>query len=133
MFTTPCLIRKNTKELRDWLTLIGYQYGGQDANSGAKGIYCNKGEFFEVYKYTKPSRDFKIIDCGENMDMFKAIAALRDDSPFMQYFIYEKRTLLNKVGKWIICYHKGSNLFGKYIKNGTLRKATVEELIEHFK
>lgn len=131
MFIQPCFIRKNTKELRDWLDLIGYRYGGIDVGYEQEGIYCNHGEIFEVNK--RPAREIKIIDCGENEKLFQAIAALRNDSPFMQYFIYEKRTLLNKVGKWITCYHNGSTLFSEQIKEGILRKATVEELIEHFK
>ena len=131
MFTQRCFIEKDTNELRSWLTLIGYQYGGTDNSSRPEYIYCNQGVFFEVSKI--PARDFKIINCGDNEKLFQAIAALRNDSPFMQYFIYEKRTFVNSVGKWITCYHTENDSSDGQIRKGILRKATIEELIERFK
>lgn len=128
MFTQRCFIRKNTKELRDWLTLIGYQYGGQDTERGLKGLYCNQGTFFEVYRHTPPTRDFKIIDCGENEDLFLAIAALRDDNDYMQYITCAE------VPEFTLCTSNTIDEHFNYeFPNELYRKATVEELIEHFK
>lgn len=63
------------------------------------------------------------IDCEENETLFLAIAALRDDSDYMQ--VYTNGT------KWIIC--DGSDFNRWYIENHNLHKATVTELINHFR
>lgn len=84
-FTTRCYIRKNTKELRDRLKEIGY-----------KICKCCK-DFDDEWLVTIPSEG-KVhgcryrkseetgIDCGENEELFLAIAALRDDSGAFQWF-----------------------------------------------
>lgn len=126
MFTQRCFIRKNTKELRDRLTLIGYRYGGIDEGYEQESIYCNHGELFEVDK--RPARDFKIIDCGENEDLFLAIAALRDDNDYMQYITCAE------VPEFTLCTSNTIDEHFNYeFPNELYRKATVEELIEHFK
>jgi len=144
MFTQRCFIRKNTKELRDRLTLIGYRYGGIDEGYEQESIYCNHGELFEVDK--RPARDFKIIDCGENEDLFLAIAALRDDSDIHQYFILDYNIScasenFKPKGTFILCnrntwfrdFNKDGNVDMFSSANIPAHKATLEELIEHFK
>ena len=74
----------------------------------------------------------KYVDCGTNEDLFLAIAALRDDSDVYQYFVNEK-------GVFVFCNQ--SEL--KHVINNSddwcdysvseFHKATVAELIEHFK
>ena len=133
MFTQPCFIRKSTGELRDWLTLIGYQYGGKDTDRGEKGIYCNQDEFFEVYRYTKPTRDFKIIDCGDDMDLFQSVAALRDDSDYMQWFVCEEDIIIIDDILHKKCDFVLHEKLERVIQSNLYHKATVSELIEHFK
>lgn len=62
------------------------------------------------------------IDCGTNEELFLAIAALRDDTDKYQWFI-------PPAGAWV--YNKGyESILEVSLK---WRKATVNELIEHFK
>lgn len=61
------------------------------------------------------------IDCGTNEDLFLALAALRDDTDKFQWFISPE-------GIW--AYNTNNDSISVSPK---WRKATVNELIEHFK
>lgn len=61
------------------------------------------------------------IDCGTNEELFLALAALRDDTDKFQWFISPE-------GIW--AYNKNNDSISVSPK---WRKATVYELIEHFK
>ncbi len=102
-FTTPCFIRKNTPELRKKLEELGYEilnsgnttldehnYDGKGSHKSieeGKAIITSYGNLYGVIynvdTVTKKGR----IDCGTNEELFLAIAALRDDSNYMQWFI----------------------------------------------
>ena len=133
MFTTPCFIKKNTPELRKKLEELGYTYNGRDTESwGASALYCFDGKYYEVYP-AKPSRYHLIVDCGTNEELFLALAALRDDSDYMQWFV-------NENGYFEMCFNdKVENyLCGYGVRkyrqiDETYHKATTKEIIEHFK
>lgn len=130
MFTTPCFIKKNTPELRKKLEELGYTYNGRDTESwGASALYCFDGKYYEVYP-AKPSRYHSIVDCGTNEDMFLAIAALRDDTDKNQWVIDEANECFGWENSWSICDKDDMNERVVYTH---YRKATVEEIIEHFK
>lgn len=127
MFTTPCFIRKNTPELREKLEELGYEYNGCDSTYGTpNNLYCSFNSYYELSGTSKPSRYERIIDCRTNEELFLALAALRDDSDYMQWFIDGE--------KWF--------KFGGIIQNGFIidiethllyHKATAKEIIEYFK
>ena len=132
MFTQNCCIKKNTKELRDKLKALGYKLN--HGKTWGKYLVCFKINGTEECRFVatpeydlKNMPDFKnAIDCGTNEDLFLAIAALRDDSDYMQWFVDESST--HKT--WYLCalVHKGDC----FMNCKSCRKATVEELIEHF-
>ena len=121
MFTQSCFIKKNTPELRKKLEELGYTYNGRDTESwGASALYCFDGKYYEVYP-AKPSRYHSIIDCGDNEELFLALAALRDDSDYMQWFTDGK------------LWEKSNSDLPSHYMQLEGHKATVEEIIEHFK
>ena len=79
-----------------------------------------------------------VIDCGENIDLFLALAALRKDSDIDQWFVSDPDT--NGDNKWFICENstieeyqencRRDGYFGSWVYN--CHKATVEEIIKHF-
>ena len=133
MFTQNCCIKKNTKELRDKLKALGYKLN--HGKTWGKYLVCFKINGTEECRFVatpeydlKNMPDFKnAIDCGTNEELFLAIAALRDDSDYMQWFVDESST--HKT--WYLCalVHKGDC----FMNCKSCRKATVKELIEHFK
>lgn len=144
-FTTPCFIRKNTQELRKKLEELGYEilnFGNTtldaynyDGNGSHKSIeegraiitsYGNLyGVIYDIDTVTKKGR----IDCGTNEELFLAIAALRDDTDKNQWF--------TDGDKWILCPEIKFSTYWVYndvdVNLDVIHKATVNELIEHFK
>ena len=124
MFTQSCFIRKDTQELRDKLKEIGLEPHPCIMPKACAFLFVNRG-FYSRNEIGYQEEIEKAIDCGENEELFLAIAALRDDNDFMQYFKAAEadRLLLCRV---------------KYIEDCTTfhelyRKLTPEELIKHFK
>lgn len=142
IFKQSCLIRKNTPELRDKLSYLGYKIAKLSETEGRKyGILCNRKVAlgipydcpdFNLDEYLKNNP--RIIDCGTNKELFLALAALRDDSDYMQYFVCGNSFVLCDREGWLDMYsvlHSGGKYSIEELDNA--HKATVEELIEHFK
>ena len=149
-FTTPCFIRKNTKELRKELEELGYEilnsgdttldahnYDGKGNHKSieeGKAIITSYGNLYgvvyDVDTVTKKGR----IDCGINEELFLAIASLRDDTNNNQLFTNDK-------GDWGIYWDgsdgglSGMDFYGmpNDFEIDNYHKATVNELIEYFK
>ena len=143
-FIQPCFIRKNTPELIKKLEELGYKPFGSvkyeldtgwglstDNRLGEFESFDNHG-LENIMKCEPP--DYEVsIDCGTNEELFLALAAMRDDKPDYQWFLWEEND-----GKYPI---KLDDAWRKYIPNEKwedwwwfeVRKATVEEIIEHFK
>jgi hypothetical protein len=127
MFTQSCFIRKSSPELREKLKDLGYHVYDLDMNKDSPAEWCTVIESDASYAgiwNKEPANKEKFLDCGENEELFLAIAALRDDNDFMQYF------KAAEVDWLLLCRVK-------YIEDCTTfhelyRKLTPEELIEHF-
>lgn len=71
------------------------------------------------------------INCGENEDLFLAIAALRNDTDYMQWFVSDGAVDgQNCQSEWWI--QSTQDKFVSQDSKITWRKATEEELIKHF-
>lgn len=131
-FTTLCFIRKSTKELTEKV----YKLGGRDGRSFWHCDYltlllAEKQQFTcldDEHGNTEMLIKKGFIDCETNEELFLAIAALRDDTDNNQWF--------TDGNDWFLCQYlkvgmhyqdKPEILFEKW------HKASVNELIEHFK
>ena len=123
MFTTPCFIRKNTGEITDYLEEIGYRLLFTARKHEGKFLFCSIKFCFGQDEYIP--NDY--IDCGTNEELFLAIAALRDDSNEHQWFIWDDDE--NEGDKWKL--YDGNSNWSWWIFE--VHKATIEELIKHFK
>jgi hypothetical protein len=126
-FTTPCLIYKNTLELQGKLKILGYVEHPtmMNVDISSQFLICNRGFFAGIPLGYKEEID-NAIDCETNENLFLAISALRDDTDKNQWFTdgYHWEICPNEVAyinAWINKYESSPH------------KATVEELIEHFK
>lgn len=124
MFIQPCFIRKNTPELRKKLEELGYKmnliYSPNEYNLYiGNGVYSS-ANFIDNY----------YLDCETNEELFLALAVLRDDTDKNQWVIDEANECFGWEDSWMICDKDDMNERAVYTH---YRKATVEEIIEHFK
>lgn len=133
-FTTSCFIRKNTPELRKKLERLGY-YLHPECIDDDRGNYLFVNREYYLNRPLGYSEELsRSVDCGTNESLFLAITALRDDTDNNQMFI-------NGKGDWGICRDgsdgglEGLDFYGipNDLNVDNYHKATVEELIEHFK
>lgn len=130
-FTTPCFIRKNTDNIRNRLKELGYYC---NPYLGWHNLFTCIFRIISVYSWydddinALKERDV-LVDCGTNEELFLAIAALRDDIDKFQWF--------TDGDKWILCPAIKFSTYWVYndidVNIDTVHKATVDELIEHFK
>lgn len=102
------------------------------------GTYCNG-----VWFCMDPLKKYGSVDCGTNEELFLAIAALRDDSNYMQWFITDSILSVSyddSIGNDHyftelkgIMFFWDENWDNATIISGRYHKATVDELIEYFK
>lgn len=127
-FNTPCFVRvedaEKRKELIAWLNRLGYKvydwYWGQYIRvircwTTPKGI--SKAVGYPCKQVRKTD-----IDCGSNIELFKALAAMNDENDREQWFTDGAR--------WYMCQSK--KVHPDYKALG-YRKATTEEIIERYK
>ena len=143
MFTASCFIRKNTPELINKLIDLGYVkalFDEEYTKSEAYGLIVDQGDIAPLEHPLQEDElmfTYNFIDCGENIGLFLALAALRDDSDYMQWFIYNSMDcIIEKLRTidWFICDENSIEDFACYDSSYlNCHKATVEEIIEHFK
>lgn len=141
MFTTKCFIRKNTPELRDKLEKLGYhicscckfkdniwlhnfisdEHDRYEIHGlGAWDVEDNQEELLNLFLIGNAEHPNPAIDCGDNEELFIAIASLRDDTDKYQWFTDGNITEMST-----------EDLPSKYMMLEG-HKCTVEELIKIF-
>ena len=143
MFTTSCFIKKNTPKLINKLIDLGYVkalFDEEYTKSESYGLIVDQGDIAPLEHPLQEDElmfTYNFIDCGENIGLFLALAALRDDSDYMQWFIYNSMDcIIEKLRTidWFICDENSIEDFACYDSSYlNCHKATVEEIIEHFK
>jgi hypothetical protein len=104
---------------------------------GAWDVEDNQEEVLNLFLIGNAEHPNPAIDCGENEELFLAIAALRDDTDKYQWFIYNSMDCtVEKLRNfyWFKCEEdKIEDMMYWDCAYLNCTKATVEELIEHFK
>ena len=140
MFTTKCFIRKNTPELRGKLKKMGYRVCRCAEETTAVYLMAGHGDIhavhyeeLDIFADEVKSGKCKLIDCGDNEQLFLALAAMRDDTDNDQLFT-------NGID-WAIKRKAARNLglpgfeylsFPRDVDT-PLHKATKEEILNFFK
>lgn len=148
MYINPCFIRKNTPELikklekiglvpmnSDDTTLDNHNYDGKGSHrkieDGRAIITYSSNHYGIVYDIDSVVKKNR-IDCKYNENLFLAIAALRDDSDKNQWFVDKTNSV------WWLCgcdtFKEEFNTFNDepYLNVEDFRKASIDELKNHF-
>lgn len=142
-FLFDCYINKNTEEIKNKLINLGYEQGvsfskEDDCIQSRTGyVYGNKMSepHFVTENYDDMIDGRDGFDCGTNEDLFFAIAALRKDTDKNQWFIIDTEVYNDLyVGDWFIATDRdGGHHVGTQIDPMYCHKATLDEIVEHFK
>lgn len=108
---------ENRREVIEFLESIGYNKWAFYFEYDGIQIFLD-GTFTDT---CLPVED-NYIDCGDNIELFKAIAAINDENDYMQWFVLSDND---------ICISKQQ--IHKNLRNKSLSKATPEQLQEYFK
>ena len=136
MFTASCFISKNTPELINKLIDLGYVkalFDEEYTKSEVYGLIVDQGDIAPLEHGMQEMElmfTYNFIDCGDNEELFLALAALRDDTDINQWIIDEANKCFGPDNSWMICDKDDMNDRVVYTH---YRKATVEEIIQHFK
>lgn len=130
-FTTPCFVRvenpEKRKELIEWLEGIGYRilFSARHSliESELRYISAPKQGYIMADSQLSCDEWSESIDCGENTELFKALAAMNDENDLEQWFVEE--------GRMFKCTSDKINGYSYHWM--TTRKATAEEIVEYFK
>ena len=112
---------------------------------GVWDIEDSQEEALNLYITENANHPNPAIDCDENEELFLALAALRDDTPINSYYWFNDnlfkcegleidRVLKNNTANYLLkCRHVDNSMIISCFKERNMIKATVEEIIEHFK
>lgn len=134
-------INKNTPELRETLTKMGYKDSWLNSNENRQsGLLCNKiaicgipydTDEFRVADYLSENRH--IINSEGNETVFLAIAAINDENDYMQWFICDDGHSMFKVDNPGMTMDEYVHNYMDCWDTTGARKATADEIITHFK
>lgn len=141
-FTTPCFVRvenpEKRKELIEWLCDIGRPHRKVVPLNVFPFIVAYDGwhdnvsiESLNIYQEKMPG----LIDCGANIELFQALAAMNDENDREQWYLYtEYPTNEGKNGVRKFVFNEPAR-FDSFVDvpSGYYRKATAEEIVEYFK
>lgn len=143
-FTTPCFVRvedtKKRTELLKWTFEIGYAGRYRIDVTYPIVVAGLEKDCVDVVSTNaiEGIAAYGLIDCGDNIELFKALAAMNDDNDREQWFINDTYANIGCV-MWHLCEDKKLKHYyvewedGETDIRSNFRKATVEEIIKHFK
>ena len=141
-FTTPCFVRvenpEKRKELIEWLEGIGYKFLMRGIESNVLYVDVTSGCLLCAFESPVTQSEMVskgYIDCGENTELFKALAAMNEWNDLKQWYAYtEYPTNEGKNGVRKFVFNEPAR-FDSFVDvpSGYYRKATAEEIVEYFK
>lgn len=145
-FTTPIIYRPaneaDRKEFIEWLEQIGYRVC-QSVKRGWGDSLVTRIDKVSCGVFTEACNELNSrYNCDSNLTLAKALSALRDDSDYMQWFITKANQgwvnleVQIPKGSFELCLtHDRYNGKNPRVCSSVVpaRKATKDELIQHFK
>ena len=118
---------EKSQEAREWLESIGYKIAPESLLNGDWIFTYNTGNYWIYPKRLDYYDDSSShLNCKDNIPLFKAITAMRDDGlEYMMWYIN------NHTGQWRKCDIR--MMEDENIDWGDWSEASFDELINHFK
>lgn len=162
-FLTPAFVRVNDpekrKELTEWLKGIGYYICSCCLFEGWNTLHCRGIDRLEIayevhgicdydeetrysidqFKAEEGAKEHPAVDCGENVELFKALAAMNNENDREQWFTNGEDWALSMYDDFDGCMTTAAECEAgnvgcyTYCEEYGFRKATAEEIVEYFK
>lgn len=119
-FENSCFLKAPKYELNDlinWLERVGYKI-----NFSSKDHYSIVTDNSIGFAYVGPYSHIGKINCGNNIELFKSIAAMNSRNDVEQWFIDKDGFMM-----------KGNRGYSEEDFKKLFRKATVEEIFKYYK
>ena len=130
-FTTPCFVRvedaAERKKLLEWCNDVIGRSGEKDCTYGDVVLCIKDTTYCCSYEEAEFVAGDTTIDCGTNVDLFRALAAMNDDNDREQWFVVD-----DGFEEEIVC-SKSEVDYDYILSCYDHRKATAEEIVEYFK
>ena len=137
-FIQPCYIELNNKDIISYLEDLGY-YNGWNQLLKCKGIITdidvNDKGFYNGVADDTDIKSNHYYNCGTNIELFKALTALRDNHDLNQWMIClfdhtdADNNIEYKKGQWRLSDRKKMK---KYKRQDAWIKASIDEIIAKF-
>lgn len=144
-FSTPCFVcvedANKRKELIEWIGRVGYKVYDWYWGECIRVIRCwttPKGISKAVGYPCKQVRKTD-IDCGTNIELFKALAAMNDENDREQWFTDGREWWFSDFNDFDGCMTTAAECEAgnvgsiTYCEEYGIRKATADEVIDYFK
>ena len=132
-FTTPCFVRvedvEKREELITWCASIGYTTNAWHLPPTVPYVFAQRDFAGRCGILALDSLPNDAVDCGDNIELFKALAAMNEENWWCQYVIDNYGNLgfgALLPGRMLV------QLEGEYFDTDNYRKATAQEIIEYF-
>lgn len=140
-FTTPCFVRvedpEERKKLIEWLNYVIGRTGDEYYTYGDVVLCIRDTTYCCSYEEAEFVSNDTTIDCGTNVDLFRALAAMNDENCLDQWFTDGENWGLCKDKYWAVQVAEwdvdGNDDMLEMAISPQCRKATAEEIISYFK
>lgn len=130
-FTTPCFVRvedpAERKKLIEWCNDVIGRTGDEDYTYGDVVLCIKDTTYCCCYEETEFVANDTTIDCGTDVELFRALAAMNDENDREQWFVVD-----DGVEEEMVC-SKSEVDYDYILSCYDHRKATAEEIVEYFK
>lgn len=130
-FTTPCFVRvedaAEREKLIEWCNDVIGRTGDEDYTYGDVVLCIKDTTYCCCYEEAEFMSYDATIDCGTNVDLFRALAAMNDENDREQWFVVD-----DGFEEEMVC-SKSEVDYDYILSCYDHHKATAEEIVEYFK
>lgn len=129
-FNVPCFVTvkdfKERNELVEWCRNIGYEFVQPPTEEELGDKVVCESSYVGVAHDAETFASAKYVDCGDNVNLFRALAAMNDDNDREQWFVVDDGFQEEMV------YSKSDVDYDYILSSYDHRKATVEEIVKYY-
>ena len=129
-FNVPCFVTvkdfKERNELVEWCRNIGYEFVQPPTEEALGDKVICESSYVGVAHDAETFASAKYVDCGDNVNLFRSLAAMNDENDWEQWFVVD-----DGFEEEMVC-SKSEVDYDYILSCYDHRKATVEEIVKYY-